>query len=118
LQWRLNGLEDRTRTPLEWMHGVFTGSRRASRALAGQRWSPLVYECGGIDAKIGVGFISTGNGPGNARMIATLGSLPEDSPLRAEEVTIRGSRSVRGRLTAQSRLDTHSAPIYLYRLTA
>ncbi len=118
LQWRLNGLEDRTRTPLEWMHDVLTSSRRASRALAGQRWSPLVYECSGTGAKIGVGFISTENGPNNARMIATLGSLPEDSPLRAEEVTVQGSRSVRGRLTEQSRLDTHSAPIYLYRLTA
>ena len=118
LQWRLNGLEDRARAPLEWLHDALAGSRRVARTLEGRRWMPLVYECAGAGTDVGVGFISADESGVDARLIVTLGSLPADGRLQAEEVTAQGSRSVRGRLTGQSRVDTHAAPMYLYRLTA
>ena len=118
LQWRLNGLEDRTRTPLERLDGVLNRDRRNARALEGLRWSPLVYECAGAGSDVGVGFISAGDAGAKTRMIATLGSLPAAGQLHANEVTSQGLRSVQGHLSNQSRVDTHTAPIYLYRLTA
>ncbi len=118
LQWRLNGLEDRSRTPLERLYAMFSRDRRNARALEGRRWLPLVYECPGGGTDIGVGFISAEDAATDTRMVATLGSLPVAARLQANEVTSNGLRTVEGRLTGQSRVDTHSAPIYLYRLNA
>jgi cellulose synthase (UDP-forming) len=118
LQWRLNGLEDRIRTPLERFRGTFSRSRRASQALAGQRWMPLLYEGGGIAKTMDVGFISADNGAAESRTVVTLGLLPDDDRLHGEEVTAEGSRSVIGNLASKVRLDSHSAPLYVYRLTA
>lgn len=118
LQWRLNGLEDRVRTPLERLRDAWAGSRHRTHALSGQRWTPLLYEGTDAGTNVGVGFISADDGEAAARTIVTLGLLPGDGRLQAQEVTAQGTRSVAGRLTSQSRVDTHSAPIYIYRLTA
>jgi hypothetical protein len=44
--------------------------------------------------------------------------LPENGRLYAEEVTTHGPRGIVGRIAGGEVLETHSAPIYLYRLTA
>jgi cellulose synthase (UDP-forming) len=117
LQWRLNGLEDRIRTPLERLREVFNGGR-AARMLAGRRWMPLLYKGAGSGTDVGVGFISTEDDAATERTIVTLGLLPGGGRLQAEEVTVQGPRSVVGVLASHLRVDTHSTPLYVYQLTA
>jgi hypothetical protein len=50
--------------------------------------------------------------------VVSLGFLPENGRLYAEEVTASGARGVVGRVAVEEVLETHAAPIYLYRLTA
>jgi len=118
LQWRLNGLEDRVRTPLERVSDLLNGVRHQPRRLAGRQWSPLLYKQVNAGQEVGVGFISAADGDGQAHTVVSLGMLPHNGRLYAEEVTANGPRGVVGRVASEEVLETHAAPIYLYRLTA
>ncbi len=118
LQWRLNGLEDRTRPPLERAGDALRGVRHEPRRLARQQWSPLLYRRVNSAQEAGIGFISAPDGEAGVRTVVSLGVLPENGRLFAEEVTASGPRGVVGRVAGGEVLETHSAPIYLYRLTA
>jgi hypothetical protein len=118
LQWRLNGFEDRVRTPLEGMRDLLHGERPARRTLARKRWSPVMYRRVNASHEAGIGFISSSERDGEARMIVSLGELPANGRLYAEEVTPAGPRGVVGRVVEQQVIETHAAPIYLYKLTA
>jgi cellulose synthase (UDP-forming) len=119
LQWQLNGLSDRIRTPLEKLQGLLgdTGST-PSRRLAAQRWSPILYKRVNAGQGSGVGFISAQDPRTGERTMVSLGVLPRHDRLFAEEVTASGPRGVVGRVADEEVLETHAAPIYLYRLTA
>jgi hypothetical protein len=85
---------------------------------AARGWSPLLYRRPGADHAIGVGFISV-SGPDHApRTVVTLDNLPDGSQVSAHEVTEAGPRHVSGRLADNELVQTHAAPLYLYRLTA
>ncbi len=118
LQWRLNGLEDRIHTPLEKLSDLLRGVRHEPRRLVGQHWSPLLYRRVNAQQEVGVGFISAPQSDAGERTVVSLGVLPENGRLYAEEVTATGPRGVVGRVADAEVLETHSAPIYLYRLTA
>ena len=118
LQWRLNGLEDRVRTPLERFGDLLRGERPVRRRLAAQRWSPVLYRRVNSAQEFGVGFISAGERDGESRTLVSLGNLPPNGRLYAEEVTPTGPRGVVGRVGEEQVLETHAAPIYLYRLSA
>jgi cellulose synthase (UDP-forming) len=118
LQWRLNGLEDRIHTPLERVGDLLRGERPARRRLARQHWSPVLYRRVNSQQEAGVGFISAAERDGEARTLVSLGVLPTNGRLYAEEVTATGPRGVVGRVADQQVLETHAAPIYLYKLTA
>ncbi len=118
LQWRLNGLEDRVRTPLERVRNLLLGERPVKRRLASQHWSPVLYRRVNAAQEAGVGFISGSDREDGERMLVSLGMLPPNGRLYAEEVTPAGPRGVVGRLGDAQVLETHAAPIYLYRLTA
>jgi len=117
LQWRLNGFEDRVRTPLERVHDWLRGERPARR-LGGQQWSPVLYRRVNSELETGVGFISAAGRDGATRTLVSLGVLPPNGRLFAEEVTPAGPRGVVGRVAEERVLETHAAPIYLYKLTA
>jgi hypothetical protein len=97
---------------------VFEGVRHEPRRLATQRWSPLLYRRVNASQEAGVGFISAPGKSGGPRMVVSLGVLPPNGRLYAEEVTTAGPRGVVGRVADEQVLDTHAAPIYLYKLTA
>jgi cellulose synthase (UDP-forming) len=118
LQWRINGLEDRVRTLLERLGDRLQGERPARRRLVHQRWSPVLYRRVNSEAETGVGFISAEDGANRPRTLVSLGVLPANGRLFAEEVTPAGPRGVVGRLADEQVLETHAAPIYLYQLTA
>jgi cellulose synthase (UDP-forming) len=118
LQWRLNGFEDRVRTPLERVGDRLRGERPTRRRLAGESWSPVLYRRVNTDLESGVGFISAAERGGAARTLVSLGVLPANGRLFAEEVTPAGPRGVVGRVADEQVLETHAAPIYLYKLTA
>ena len=118
LQWRLNGFEDRVQTPLERVRDLLRGERPARRALARKGWSPVMYRRVNASHEAGVGFISSWERDGEARTIVSLGELPANGRLYAEEVTPAGPRGVVGRVVEEQVIETHSAPIYLYKLTA
>jgi hypothetical protein len=118
LQWRLNGFEDRIRTPLERAGDYLRGERPARRRLASQHWSPVLYRRINSELEGGVGFISPAGRDGGSRMLVSLGVLPDNGRLFAEEVTPAGPRGVVGRVAEEQVLETHAAPIYLYKLTA
>jgi cellulose synthase (UDP-forming) len=118
LQWRLNGLEDRSRPPLEWVVDEVRGVRQEQRRITNLRWSPLLYRRVNATHEVGVGFISASDEAGGTRTVASLGALPANGQLFAEEVTAAGPRGVVGRVADEQVLETHAAPIYLYRLTA
>ena len=117
LQWRLNGFEDRVRTPLERVGDRLRGERPARR-LGGQQWSPVLYRRVNSELGAGVGFISAAGRDGVTRTLVSLGVLPTNGRLFAEEVTPAGPRGVVGRVADEHVLETHAAPIYLYKLTA
>lgn len=118
LQWRLNGFEDRVRTPLERAGDHLRGERLSRRRLAGESWSPVLYRRVNSELEAGVGFISAAERDGEARTLVSLGVLPPNGRLFAEEVTPAGPRGVVGRVADEQVLETHAAPIYLYKLTA
>jgi len=118
LQWRLNGLEDRVRTPLERLRDHLRGECPVRRRLAGERWSPVVYRRVNSDLESGIGFISAAGRDGSTRTLVSLGVLPANGRLFAEEVTPAGPRGVVGRVADEEVLETHAAPSYLYKLTA
>jgi len=118
LQWRLNGFEERIRTPLERLRDALQGVGPAPRLLAGRNWSPLVYRRVNATEDAGVGFISAPGEEGEARTVVSLGLLPPNGRLYAEEVTTCGLRGVVGRVVDSEVLDTHAAPIYVHRLSA
>jgi cellulose synthase (UDP-forming) len=118
LQWRLNGFEDRVRTPLERIDDRLRGERPVRRQLARQRWSPVLLRRVNSELDAGVGFISATDRDGATRTLVSLGVLPTNGRLFAEEVTPTGPRGVVGRVADEQVLETHAAPIYLYKLTA
>jgi cellulose synthase (UDP-forming) len=118
LQWQLNGLEDRIRTPLERAADILRGGRREPRRLAGRTWSPLLYKRINSQQGSGVGFISAQDVRTGTRTMVSMGVLPRNGRLYAEEVTVSGPRGVVGRVADEEILETHAAPIYLYQLTA
>jgi hypothetical protein len=118
LQWRLNGFEDRIRTTLERVGDYLRGERPARRRLVSQHWSPVLYRRINSELEGGVGFISPAGRDGGSRMLVSLGVLPDNGRLFAEEVTPAGPRGVVGRVAEEQVLETHAAPIYLYKLTA
>jgi cellulose synthase (UDP-forming) len=118
LQWRLNGFEDRVRTPLERMRDWLGGASPAPRRIAGQHWSPVLYRRVNTTQEGGVGFISAAVRGNGERTLVSLGELPANGRLYAEEVTPAGPRGVVGRVADGQVLETHAAPIFLYRLTA
>lgn len=119
LQWQLNGLSDRVRTPLERVAALFGRDVDARvRSLVGQRWSPVVYKRVNARHESGVGFISASDPRTGFRTMVSLGVLPPNGHVYAEEVTAAGPRGVVGRVADEQVLQTHTAPLYLYRLTA
>ncbi|HEX5648623.1 MAG TPA: glycosyltransferase [Steroidobacteraceae bacterium] len=119
LQWKLNGLSDRVPTPLErarsWLR---TGPVEQTRRLAGETWAPVLYKRVNSEEGSGVGFISRSDPKTGVRTMVSLGVLPQNGRLYAEEVTASGPRGVVGRVQDEAVLETHAAPIYLYKLTA
>ncbi len=119
LQWQINGLSDRVRPPLERFAALFSGATPdGSRRLVGQSWAPVMYKRVNSELGSGVGFISRSDPKTGERTMVSLGVLPPNSRLYAEEVTASGPRGVVGRVHDEAVLETHAAPIYLYRLTA
>jgi cellulose synthase (UDP-forming) len=118
LQLRLHGIEERMHTPLEnfglWLYGV----RRQPLLRAGQRWLPLLVRRAGSDVEAAIGFISAPDFANKARTLVAMRALPNNEALHAEELTPRGARGVLGQIVEESRVDTHAAPIYLYKLAA
>jgi len=94
------------------------GPAQESRWLAGQTWSPVLYKRVNSEQGSGVGFISRGDPKTGVRTMVSLGVLPRNGRLYAEEVTAAGPRGVVGRVQQEAVLETHAAPIYLYKLTA
>lgn len=118
LQWRLNGIEDRIRTPIEWLADRVRGVHPDARRLRGLRWSPLLYRRINAQLDASVGFISVADRDDGVRIVASLVALPEQGRMYAEELTAAGTRGIVGRLVDEQVLETHAAPIYLYRLSA
>jgi hypothetical protein len=119
LQWQINGLADRIRPPLERLFAAFSGAApESSRRLIGQSWTPVLYKRVNSERDSGVGFISRSDPRTGERTMVSLGVLPTNGRLYAEEVTASGPRGVVGRVHDEAVLETHAAPIYLYRLTA
>ena len=119
MQWQLNGLSDRIRPPLERLAALFSGAGLDnSRRLIGQSWSPVLYKRVNSELGTGVGFISRSDPRTGDRTMVSLGMLPSNGRLYAEEVTASGPRGVVGRVQDEAVLETHAAPIYLYKLTA
>jgi cellulose synthase (UDP-forming) len=118
LQWRLNGLEDRVRTPLEKLRDRLRGAGVRHRPLAaGQPWSPILYaDAGGGEPQ--VAFISAAGGKDRSRTLVSLSGLPRHVPLQAAAVTPTGPRQVAGTVVDEQVVQTHGAPLYLYRVTA
>lgn len=117
LQWHLNGVEQRVRTPLERATGRLQG-RRPVRRLGGRQWSPVLCRRANTGQEAGIGFVSAAARDGAPRTLVSLGSLPTDGRLFAEEITPTGARGGVVRVADEQVLETHAAPIYVYRLTA
>jgi cellulose synthase (UDP-forming) len=119
LQWQINGLEDRIRPPLERLFARLRGGdQQDAPRLVGQSWSPVLYKRVNSEQGTGVGFISRSDPKTGERTMVSLGALPTNGRLYAEEVTASGPRGVVGRVHDAAVLETHAAPIYLYKLTA
>jgi hypothetical protein len=88
------------------------------RRLAAQHWTPVLYRRVNTAREAGVGFISSAERGNGERTLVSLGELPPNGRLYAEEVTPAGPRGVVGWVADQQVLETHAAPIYLYKLTA
>lgn len=115
LQWQLNGLDERVRTPLERIAGYFRPDLRGQDDVDHQ-WSPLVPSGGTDGDEPAVAFISAPRRGG--RTVVTLGAAAAARRVEADEITPDGARQVRGELADERRVDTHRTPVYRYRLSA
>ncbi|MEO7386384.1 MAG: glycosyltransferase family 2 protein, partial [Gammaproteobacteria bacterium] len=117
LQWRLNGLTDRIQTPIERLLGIFEGKVRPSVPPA-QHWSPLLYPGASGQSQPGLGFISAADPVTSSRTVIALRALPRNTRLHAQEVTAAGALDVAGSVADEQILESNTAPLYLYKLTA
>ncbi|MBX3705324.1 MAG: glycosyltransferase [Pseudomonadales bacterium] len=123
LQWRFNGMAERTPTPIERI------SRHVARAARQLRqdepppalndWRPLVFRRPASLGESSVGFISVPTAPNGERRLVTLNQFRNGSEVDGDEVTAAGPRHLEGRLfTAEPGTQMDSANLYWYRLTA
>ncbi len=117
LQWGLNGLQERRRTPIEWVASRWAPPAHELLPDIDHRWVPIVINNPAVPAA-SVGFISRSDLASRERALVTLRALPDDAALHADELTPEGPRSVVGRIVAQRRVDEYSEPVYLYKLVA
>jgi len=118
LQWQLNGLDERARTPLERLAQLFARGPRGAAPDAA-RWAPVLYH----DAHHGaaapqVGFVSVPGSGDAPRTLATLAPLDPNAELRFRMVTRTGSQPLAGTPVPFKHVQTPAAPVYLYRFAA
>ncbi len=118
LQWQLNGLTDRLPPMLERIAERLQGCKPAlPHGMVDQAWAPVLFRRDDHQEGSGIGFISRIDPTTGMRTMVSLGLLPQDGPLCAQEVTAAGPRHVAGRVAGQTVLETHASPVYLYRVT-
>lgn len=114
LQWTVNGLDDRTPTPLEYF------TRLASPAPPGEspaHWAPVLYEhAANTLVPPRVGFVALSADAQPPRRLATLAPLDTRRPVRLRVVTRTGSRAVTGQAIPDRRVETAASPVFLYRI--
>jgi hypothetical protein len=123
LQWRFNGMAERTPTPIE---RISSRLGRTSRQLrqdelppALNDWRPLVFRLPASGGESSVGFISAPTAPNGERRLVTLDQFRNGSQVRGDEVTATGPQHLEGRLfTAEPATQVDSANLYWYRWTA
>jgi cellulose synthase (UDP-forming) len=114
LQWQINGLGERARTPLEWLGG---GRRHVPDVPL--RWAPVLYhDTASRSATPEVGLVSVPASANDARTLATLRPLDPDAGLRLRVVTRTGSQALPGKPVPLRQLPTQGSPVYLYQLAA
>jgi cellulose synthase (UDP-forming) len=116
LQWQLNGLGERTRTPLERLAQAFTGGLPRHTAVPAH-WAPVLYH--DVRREVGapeVGFVSVPRRAGDPRTLATLQPLDPRAAMRFRMITRTGSHALAGTPVPFTHVQTPAAPVYLYRL--
>jgi len=116
LQWGLNGMQERTPTPIERLSIRIAPPARELHLNIDHRWVPIVFS--GSAAATNIGFISRPEAASHQRMLVTFNALPQGAALQAEELTADGPRNVAARIIGESRIDDYSEPVYLYKLAA
>jgi cellulose synthase (UDP-forming) len=117
VQWQLNGLADRGRTPLERLAAMLTRRPRVpeTEIEPAAHWAPVLYhEAGPSTETPRVGLVSVPDAEGEPRTLVTLLPLDPAAQHRFRMVTRTGSYPLPGQPVPVKNIATPAAPIYVY----
>jgi cellulose synthase (UDP-forming) len=119
VQWQLNGLGERGRTPIERLGGAFGRRPSEERIEPAVHWAPVLYhEAGPATETPQVGLVSVPEAEGGPRTLVTLLPLDPTAEFRFRMVTPTGSYPLPGQPVPVRNIPTPAAPIYVYQFAA
>lgn len=114
MQWKINGLSDRARTPLQKLARWLSG--KPDRAVrAPPRWAPVLIQAEGSLASLGptMGIVSIG---ARQRQIISVRPIPAGAPLRLRAFSRRGVTMLDGIAELIEKITTPTQPLSHYLL--
>jgi hypothetical protein len=119
VQWQLNGLAERGRTPLERLRALRVRRPHSTAIEPVAHWAPVLYHETGPSAETPrVGLVSVPEAEGEPRTLVTLLPLDPTAQFRFRMVTRTGSYPLPGQPVPVKNIATPAAPIYVYQFAA
>jgi hypothetical protein len=119
VQWQLNGLDERSRTPLERLARALRPRSRMERLEPPAHWAPVLYHAAGPSLEAPeVGLVSVPDAASEPRTLVTLRPLDPSAPFRFRMVTRTGSYPLPGQPVPIKNIATPAAPLYVYQFAA
>jgi cellulose synthase (UDP-forming) len=115
LQWHLHSLREQSRTPLDWLAGLWRGGRTEESAL--DRWNAVTYRLPGMQGDDALGLVSLPQGHGRQRQILSFAPLPPRARLDGR-ITTRTEQTDFSATIGECRMvESPIAPLYLSSVT-
>ena len=115
LQWHLHSLRDQSRTPLDWLGGLWHGHLAQDSAV--DQWSAVTYRRPGGQGEEALGLVSLPCGKSAQRRLLSFAPLPTHARLEGR-LTTRTQQADFAATTGECRMvESPIAPLYLSSVT-
>jgi len=116
LQWKLNRLSDRSRTPLERLLRRLRNPAGPAPEAPATPWAAAVVRSEGVNREVHPGIVSVPAAPGEERTLVVFRRMAARELLEILVTTRAGTSMLRSGATLFDAMVASGTPIYLYRL--